>query len=88
MAALFYDGHLVMRRKRCAVQNQGITLNGVLVSFDLKVPIGFAGRTSAPVFFSFPKRRLAKYSLATRTALVNISLDACGNKMRKRPSLS
>ena len=47
-------------------------------------------RNSAPVFFSFPKRRIAKYSLATRggTALVNISLDACGIKMRKRPSLS
>ena len=27
--ALFYGGHLVMRSKRCAVQNQGITLNGV-----------------------------------------------------------
>ena len=25
--ALFYGGHLVMRSKRCAVQNQGITLN-------------------------------------------------------------
>ena len=25
--ALFYGGHLVMRRKRCAVQNQGITLS-------------------------------------------------------------
>ena len=25
--ALFYRGHLVMRNKRCAVQNQGITLN-------------------------------------------------------------
>ena len=24
--ALFYGGHLVMRSKRCAVQNQGITL--------------------------------------------------------------
>ena len=24
---LFYGGHLVMRSKRCAVQNQGITLN-------------------------------------------------------------
>ena len=23
---LFYEGHLVMRSKRCAVQNQGITL--------------------------------------------------------------
>ena len=31
MAALFYGGHLVMRRKRYAVQNQGITLSGVLV---------------------------------------------------------
>ena len=33
---------------------------------------------------------MTTYSLATRggTALVNISLDACGNKMRKRPSLS
>ena len=28
--ALFYGGHLVMRRKRCAVQNQGITLNPVV----------------------------------------------------------
>ena len=26
--ALFYGGHLVMRSKRCAVQNQGITLTG------------------------------------------------------------
>ena len=61
-----------------------------VVSLDLIVPIGFAGRNSAPVFFSFPKRRIAKYSLATRggTALVNISLDACGHKMRKRPSPS
>ena len=25
--ALFYGGHLVMRSKRCAVQNQGITLS-------------------------------------------------------------
>ena len=25
--ALFYDGHLLMRNKRCAVQNQGITLS-------------------------------------------------------------
>ena len=25
--ALFYGGHLVMRSERCAVQNQGITLN-------------------------------------------------------------
>ena len=25
--ALFYGGHLVMRSKRCAVQNKGITLN-------------------------------------------------------------
>ena len=25
--ALFYGGHLVMRSKRCAMQNQGITLN-------------------------------------------------------------
>ena len=25
--ALFYGGHLVLRSKRCAVQNQGITLN-------------------------------------------------------------
>ena len=33
---------------------------------------------------------MTTYSLATRggTALVNISLDACGNEMRKRPSLS
>ena len=28
--ALFYGGHLVMRSKRCAVQNQVITLNGAL----------------------------------------------------------
>ena len=28
--ALVYGGHLVMRSKRCAVQNQGITLNGAL----------------------------------------------------------
>ena len=27
--ALFYGGHLVMRSKRCAVQNQGITLNSM-----------------------------------------------------------
>ena len=27
--ALFYGGHLVMRSKRCAVQNQGITLRDV-----------------------------------------------------------
>ena len=27
--ALFYGGHLVMRSKRCAVQNQGITLNRI-----------------------------------------------------------
>ena len=27
--ALFYGGHLVMRRKRCAVQNQGITLSSL-----------------------------------------------------------
>ena len=26
--ALFYGGHLAMRSKRCAVQNQGITLRG------------------------------------------------------------
>ena len=26
--ALFYGSHLVMRSKRCAMQNQGITLNG------------------------------------------------------------
>ena len=25
--ALFYEGHLVMRSKRCAMQNQGITLS-------------------------------------------------------------
>ena len=25
--ALFYGGHLVMRSKKCAVQNRGITLN-------------------------------------------------------------
>ena len=25
--ALFYGGHLIMRSKRCAVQNQGITLS-------------------------------------------------------------
>ena len=30
--ALFYGGHLVMRSKRRAVQNQGITLNVFLVS--------------------------------------------------------
>jgi len=29
--ALFYGGHLVMRSKRCAVQNQGITLNRLIV---------------------------------------------------------
>ena len=29
--ALFYGGHLVMRSKRCAVQNQGITLIAVFV---------------------------------------------------------
>ena len=28
--ALSYGGHLVMRRKRCAVQKQGITLNPVV----------------------------------------------------------
>ena len=27
--ALFYGGHLVMRSKRCAVQNQGITLSSL-----------------------------------------------------------
>ena len=27
--ALFYGGHLVMRSKRCAVQNQGITLRSI-----------------------------------------------------------
>ena len=27
--ALFYGGHLVMRSKRCAVQNQGITLSQI-----------------------------------------------------------
>ena len=27
--ALFYSGHLVMRSKRCAVQNQGITLRDI-----------------------------------------------------------
>ena len=31
--ALFYGGHLVMRSKRCAVQNQGITLNKILLTF-------------------------------------------------------
>ena len=38
--ALFYGGHLVMRRKRCAVKNQGITLrsysDGHAPSYDLK----------------------------------------------------
>ena len=28
--ALFYGGHIVMRSKRCAVQNQGITLNNFI----------------------------------------------------------
>ena len=28
----FYGGHLVMRSKRCAVQNQEITLRSLLVS--------------------------------------------------------
>ena len=31
--ALFYGGHLVMHSKRCAVQNQGITLNTPLQIF-------------------------------------------------------
>ena len=26
----FYGGHLVMRGKRCAVQNQGITLKSII----------------------------------------------------------
>ena len=29
--ALFYGGHLVMRSKRCAMQNQGITLTLCLI---------------------------------------------------------
>ena len=31
--ALFYGGHLVMRSKRYAVQNQGITLKGLQIYF-------------------------------------------------------
>jgi len=31
--ALFYGGHLVMRSKRCAVQNQGSTLIGTTLYF-------------------------------------------------------
>ena len=31
--ALFYGGHLVMRSKRCAVQNQGITLKQHFTTF-------------------------------------------------------
>ena len=30
--ALFYGGHLVMRSRRCAVQNQGITLSPMLLA--------------------------------------------------------
>ena len=41
--ALFYGGHLVMRSKRCAVQNQGITLRLVctiqVVGVNCHVPL-------------------------------------------------
>jgi len=37
--ALFYGGHLVMRSKRCAMQNQGITLRAEFPSFSLLVHI-------------------------------------------------
>ena len=29
--ALFYGGHLILRSKRCAVQNHGITLNSLQI---------------------------------------------------------
>ena len=37
--ALFYGGHLVMPSKRCAVQNQGITLNGPDFPVSLVEPL-------------------------------------------------
>ena len=39
--ALFYGGHLVMRSKRCAVQNQGITLNSAWLGTGQNVAFGF-----------------------------------------------
>ena len=52
--ALFYGGHLVMRSKRCAVQNQGITLKrysvlSVLTPFLSSVVMVIAARSPTAV---------------------------------------
>ena len=39
--ALFYGGHLVMRSKRCAVQNQGITLKTPCLRKSGKITLSF-----------------------------------------------
>ena len=42
--ALFYGGHLVMRSKRCAVQDQGITLSFIQL-LEEKAPVNNFGWT-------------------------------------------
>jgi len=54
--ALFYGGHLVMRSKRCAVQNQGITLNVSYTRYELQGKILIANLyilTLASLFLLF-----------------------------------
>ena len=54
--ALFYGGHLVMRSKRCAVQNQGITLTRNKRRRLVKVIKNTDCENLRPFFFSHERK--------------------------------
>ena len=47
--ALFYGGHLVMRSKRCAVQNQGITLSFISATLKSIVTVELAAQIAGQI---------------------------------------
>ena len=65
--ALFYGGHLVMRSKRCAVQNQGITLIDILFLY-------LFCNNSLLLFFSYSRSYLNRKENSTEIIVLRISI--------------